>query len=349
MFDRQTDRPNYDSVDLAKFIGAFLVIAIHTNIFISFSDTLNYYFVNLFCRLAVYFYFIASAYFFFNSLLFENGKIIRDKNNLRKLKKYVFRVLLLYVIWSAVYLIYDLFVWYDQGCLTLGNFKGYVLSFFTASSHYHLWFVISLIYAIPIMYFVLRFLGVRVLVVASLILYIIGLCYGNYGFMGASFGEWYSKFANIWPRLSTVLFSVIPICSLCFICDKIKVSGKTAWVCAVLFLAAFSVEGMLLYFNVSKNTSAFLIFTLPAVLFIFTAVKNTNISLKHSFEVRKLSTIIYCLHPLVIALLGLAFDSKNINSVLNYLIISAITIMAAFVILVAYKKLSYAKFLKYIM
>lgn len=88
MFDRQTDRPNYDSVDLAKFIGAFLVIAIHTNIFISFSDTLNYYFVNLFCRLAVYFYFIASAYFFFNSLLFENGKIIRDKNNLRKLKKY---------------------------------------------------------------------------------------------------------------------------------------------------------------------------------------------------------------------------------------------------------------------
>ncbi|MEE3427341.1 MAG: hypothetical protein VZQ55_00015 [Ruminococcus sp.] len=52
---------------------------------------------------------------------------------------------------------------------------------------------------------------------------------------------------------------------------------------------------------------------------------------------------------LVIALSGLAFDSKNINSVLYYLIISAITLIVAFVILLAYKKLNFAKFLKYIM
>ena len=68
-------KPTYESVDLAKFIGSFLVVAIHTAIFRSVSETANHYFINLFCRLAVYFYFIASAYFFFQGLRLKHNDL----------------------------------------------------------------------------------------------------------------------------------------------------------------------------------------------------------------------------------------------------------------------------------
>ena len=76
MFDRRT---RLDSIDIFKFIGSFFVIAIHTNIFSSFSTGFNWMFVNIVARLAVYFYFVASAYLFFRGIEFCNGKITKSK------------------------------------------------------------------------------------------------------------------------------------------------------------------------------------------------------------------------------------------------------------------------------
>lgn len=103
-------RKIYDPIDLSKFIGSFLVVAIHTNIFISFSEVFNWYFVNLFCRIAVYFFFIMSAYFFFETLDYDNGKIKLSKENWLKLKKYILRMTVLYLVWTAIYFIYDCFI-----------------------------------------------------------------------------------------------------------------------------------------------------------------------------------------------------------------------------------------------
>ena len=342
-------KPTYESVDLAKFIGSFLVVANHTAIFRSVSETANHYFINLFCRLAVYFYFIASAYFFFQGLKMENGKIIRGAGNLQKLKKYLIRVGLLYCLWSLVYLIQDVFFWSSAGCLTFANIKGYALSFFINSSHFHLWFVISLIYAIPIMYAILRFFGKRVLFVLSGVLYIIQLLNGSYSFLNISFLRWMTKLGDIWPRMNTVLFAVVPICSLALLCDKIKLKKGLLWALAVSFFLLFSFEGMILYFCVSKNTSPCLIFTLPAVLFIFIAVKISPVRLKRSFEIRKLSTIIYCMHPLVITLFSICFESNKMNSIVYFVTISVITLVVGMLILLLYKKTKYARFLKWFM
>lgn len=347
--DRQIDKQTYDSVDLAKFIGSFLVVAIHTGIFISFSEVLNFYFVDLFCRIAVYFYFIASSYFFFFAIEFHNDKIKKTKDNIKKLKRYVFRVSLLYVVWSAIYLVLDIIKWYRLGCLSLANFKGYVLSFFTNSSHYHLWFIISLIYAIPIMYFVLRYLGKRVLLVGSLVLYLIGLVYGSYNFIHLPFQSLYSTFANIWPRMSTVLFCVIPICALAFLCNNIRIKQPSLWILSIIMLILFSIEGMILYYYVPKNASSYIIFTLPTVLFLFVSIKNTPLTIKNSYEIRKLSTIIYCMHPLVIELLGYSVNIKDLNSFVYFLIISFITLLMSIILLLLYKKFRFAKPLKYIM
>lgn len=60
----------YGSVDLFKLIGSYLVVSIHTEIFSSYSENINFYFINIFSRLAVYFFMIASAFFFFSKIKF---------------------------------------------------------------------------------------------------------------------------------------------------------------------------------------------------------------------------------------------------------------------------------------
>lgn len=178
-----------------------MVIAIHINIFISFSETFNWYFINLFCRIAVYFFFIVSAYFFFQKIQFnENGKIKNCKDNWNTLKKYFVRMTTLYLVWTAIYLIPNIFMWYQENCLTLANFKGYILSVFLNSSYYHLWFLISLIYAIPMMYIVLLLINKRALIVISLIIYIVGLLFGTYCFIETPFNGIYDLLSKYWPR-----------------------------------------------------------------------------------------------------------------------------------------------------
>lgn len=69
--NKTINKQSYDFVDLCKFIGSLFVVSIHTEIFKSISETFNNYYANFPTRIAVYFFFIASSYFFFNGIIFE--------------------------------------------------------------------------------------------------------------------------------------------------------------------------------------------------------------------------------------------------------------------------------------
>ncbi len=345
-----TDRQNYNSIDLAKLIGSFLVIAIHTNIFISFSETFNWYFINLFCRIAVYFFFIVSAYFFFQKIQFnENGKIKNCKDNWNTLKKYFVRMTTLYLVWTAIYLIPNIVKWYQENCLTLANFKGYILSVFLNSSYYHLWFLISLIYAIPMMFIMLLLINKRALIVISLIVYIVGLLFGTYCFIETPFNGIYDLLSKYWPRLCTVIFDVIPICSLALVCDSIKTTKRINAVLAILFLAGYSIEGMMLYFLAPNQASSYNAILLPTILFVFLAIKSINLPLRNPMIVRKSSTLIYCMHPLIMWLVSFFVDSSQINSLLWFGLISILSFAISLLIVMLYDKFTFMKFLKYVM
>ena len=75
--------------DLIKFIFAFFVVAIHTEIFGAY--------IYLLVRIAVPLYFVISAYMLFKGM---SGKDKKEQLNI--LKKYVIRNLLLYLFWFIV-------------------------------------------------------------------------------------------------------------------------------------------------------------------------------------------------------------------------------------------------------
>lgn len=337
------------AVDLFKLIGAYLVVSIHTSIFSSYSDIFNFYFTDVFARLAVYFFFVASAYFFFRGLKFENSKIVKCKENFSKFKKYFFRITLLYVIWSFIYFLSDIPKWYSLGCLTFKNFIGFALSCITNSSHYHLWFLISLVYAVPIMYFLLHYVKLRTFAIISVVIYLVGLLYGSYSFAGMPFESLWNIFGDKFVRMRTVIFNVIPICTFAIFCDKVNLSKKVINVITMVLFLAFSAEVMILNFYLPETASSYSIFTIPAVVFIFLSVRNINISIAHSYILRRLSTIIYCMHPLVIVALSIFIDGSKLNSLLYFVIISAITTVVGLALVFLNRNVKFFAFLKYAM
>lgn len=354
MTDRQTDRQtsnNYNSIDLFKFVSSFLVIAIHTNIFASVSESFNNNFVNGFCRLAVYFYFITSAYFFFNGLRFENGKIAKDKDNCQRLKKYMLRVVLLYLIWSAIYLAWYAFTGIREGWLSIYDIAWYGINTVLSSSYYHLWFLISLIYAIPIMYFLLRRMKAKHLIIISVVLYLIGLLYGSYSFVLGDHlplaGVW-KAISDKWPRILTVVFNVIPICSFALIKPKAIKNNMLLRALAVLAVVLFSVEFLLINKVTPSTVSAYLLLTIPATTFIFLAVKSVEINLESSYLLRKMSTVMYCVHPLVLGVVGLLTDTKAMNSIVLFGIVSNLSLIVSFALVWTSKKFKTFSLLKYL-
>lgn len=347
--NKTINKQSCDFVDLCKFIGSLFVVSIHTEIFKSFSDTFNNYYFNFPTRIAVYFFFIASSYFFFKGIIFEDGKIKKCKENSYKLKKYFVRMSILYIFWSFIFMISDIPMWYRENCLTIKNFIGFGINCITSSSHYHLWFLLGLIYTIPIMYFLLRFIDYKKLIIISCVFYAIGLLYGSYRIIPLPFTNIWDLIFTKWPRIMSSIFNIIPLCGFGIICDKIKFSKIFVNIIAMLSFLLFTVESILLYIYTPGTASSFCISTIPTVTFIFLFAKNFKIEIKHNIIFRKLSTLIYCAHPLVMTIFSIFVDTKSMNSLLYFLCISTLTILFSLVIILLNSKFKKLKFLKYIM
>lgn len=91
-------KKEYKLVDLFKLISAFLVVGIHTNPFVNnvWCDRL----FSLITRVPVPFFFTAAGFFFFLS-----AKGLPTKE---KIKKYILRIFILYLIWFLIYLPFSL-------------------------------------------------------------------------------------------------------------------------------------------------------------------------------------------------------------------------------------------------
>ena len=311
---------------------------------------MSWFLQNVFFRIAVSFYFITSAYFFFKSLEFKNGKITKSKENSAKLKKYWLRLVLLYSVWSLIYLLWSIPSWIETGWFSFKAFVDFGLSAVFNTSYYHLWFLVRLIYVIPLMYLILRHFQVKFFILLSVLIYIVGLFYrGSYTWVGLPLSDNMSSLPYYLSGFRTALFVVMPICSISLLVDRIR-----QWKNQIIYL--LTALSMLVYFSENIFLRAllgdyellsYLVFsTLPMTLMLLASVCSISITIKHHLSLRKLSTLIYVIHPLVIGVINRIISDSKIDSVLYYLIIALISFVLSLVIYLLSKRV---KILKYIM
>lgn len=160
-------KKKYAAIDIAKYVSALLVVCIHTYPFYEISETFNTYWMQTVCRIAVPFFFATSGYFFFRK--WSDSR----EENFANLRKYLFRLLKIYLIWTIIYLPYTIFDHVSAGFSIL-SIISYLRDFLLNGSYYHLWFLPALMTSVAIVYWLYENKGLMFTLKVTLGLYFIG-------------------------------------------------------------------------------------------------------------------------------------------------------------------------------
>ena len=276
----QTARREYPAVDIIKFVCALLVVTIHIAPFTSFSGTLaenlNHDIVLYWAQIAVPFFFSASGFFLF-------GKIDPQQVDYSVFKKFVFKNLRLWGLWSIA--------------LVMG-LTG------------HLWFMKSLAFSAILLALLFRLkASMKTMTALAVVFYIVGLLGNTYSEVlaplqgNALFDKFAYAYKYLFPNAQNGLFMGFP-----FMLLGGWVRKNSAKISPIPALLGF-LGSMLVFFQESRFLkrlgwpSAYSVYVfLPFVVYFLLAFA-TSVRIKSRPiypKLRAVSIVIYFSHQLVL-------------------------------------------------
>lgn len=145
------NKRNYNAVDLMKFIMAIVVVAIHTHPFEAINNAAFNEFLNSVTDMAVPFFFLASGYM----LALKLTNPFSSEKDLSVIKKYTIRMAKLYLLWTAVYFPLMVYEYIKDGLPVVKAVLQY-LQYFVFVGDKHLWYLLSAVYALLLIMFLLK-------------------------------------------------------------------------------------------------------------------------------------------------------------------------------------------------
>jgi surface polysaccharide O-acyltransferase-like enzyme len=323
---------NY-AIDFIKFFAILAVVIIHT---FPNNDQLGYFVLDNLSRFAVPFFFVASGYLF-------SLKVSDNPQSFAYFKKYVIKILKIYVSWLIFYLVYDVITI----LLTHGDVKAELskykenltalnlLYYGQGTSGYQLWFVISLVWSIVILYLFYRLKRVRLLLVIAFCLNLLGL-----------FGQSYSVFDEL-PVSTTraalyiSLFYTVMGFWLASVHTWRKYDARIYFYLFCTFTILQILEGFWLQKGLDSKHGEYFFSTIFLTLFLFLyALSNPNLG--KGLLVTKIggnSLGIYAIHIFFIDMVDLLFQSIGLEKSTHNLLLNLLDTFLVFVLSYAFYKL----------
>lgn len=294
-----------NAIDLAKFICAILIVAIHVAPFGP-SDKYflhNYFIQNYLARIAVPFFFIASGYFLYRKTTLEDFKI-------EPTKKYAFKLFKLYLIWSIIYL--------PSSFAEILRYEGdifrgiiiYIRNFIFVGSYYQLWFLNATIFAV-ILISLLLYKGISPIkiLIAAYIFYLIGLLDQSlFGFL-LLLRSAEPPVAYLWNLLEIIQKVIVTTrnglfegflfvgIGMFFAFYKIKIKKKWALMGFWIFMILMFFEVCFLAFIQFSNQHDMNFFLVPTSFFMFAYILNCKLPDSKIYKnLRVLSSLIFYIH-----------------------------------------------------
>lgn len=325
-----TQRKNLDSADVLKYVLSILIVATHTSLFEGYITPL--------VRIAVPAFFMISGYFFFGKINCCGSKT----EQVAYLKKSVKQNLKLYLFWFIVLLPLTLYI---RGYHTMGIADGLlhlVRDFLFGSTFQSSWYITALITGFAIVLFLSWKLPQYALVIIGVVCYIPSLLSSNYEFLISSSEE----MMNISQALSQVFLlpcrnfsvSILYIAIGKYLVEK-NYEGKTKryTITFLLAFAALVAEFAILKYSGVKIEATDCYISVPFSAYYLCKVFLTlDITCKHSFTLRKISTVSYCAHMAVFMVAGKLFkmlDLPDWHNLLLFVITVAVTQILALIII----------------
>ena len=164
MTNTRAERKQYRAIDIAKFVMAILVVAIHVR---PFTGQTAFVYDDIIARIADPLFFQITAFLFFEKIFAQISGDLRQGMSWCMLGHYMKRILALYTAWFVIYAPVVLpRTW--QEC---GNIRGMLLALLKKNwlSGYYgaMWFMTALLLAMPLVFILTKYLGSRLCLLLS--------------------------------------------------------------------------------------------------------------------------------------------------------------------------------------
>ena len=164
MTNTRAERKQYRASDIAKFVMAILVVAIHVR---PFTGQTAFVYDDIIARIADPLFFQITAFLFFEKIFAQISGDLRQGMSWCMLGNYMKRILALYTAWFVIYAPVVLpRTW--QEC---GNIRGMLLALlkkYWLSGYYGaMWFMTALLLAMPLVFILTKYLGSRLCLLLS--------------------------------------------------------------------------------------------------------------------------------------------------------------------------------------
>lgn len=332
-----------------RFICAVLVVAIHTGFTRSFPFAVYFTTMSV-CSVSVPFFYACSGFFLFAKFTFdEKGRIEKTKENIRVMLRYEKRLAIVYLIWTAIYFALNIYRTVRDGYVL----KKYLLSlpkrFFIDGSEYHLWYVTCLIYAVPLLYLFLRYIGLKWIPVLMTVLFAVGHFQEGYSALATPVHAVLSPAADAMGYGFMIFSRAIPFLCVGLLLQK-KPFRPGRIPCLVLTAVCFLLGGaesllVRLYLDreVNLRYNAFLLGTM---FFLFALLLKLPQGAprfdRPAAFLRGTSSLVYFIHPLIIRIYQFWF-STDIR--LYFFIIAVCAVLLSSGIVMLSRKVRFLKYL----
>lgn len=294
-------------IDFVKFIFAIFIIAIHTQPLANINAETNFVLINIICRVAVPFFLVCTGFFMGKKSEYVEERVIPDK---QYIKVQFIKILKLYLMWSIVYLFISIYNWKKIGWFSAFAFVDWGIGFFTKGSYYHLWYLLSLLYAMPLVYFIMKKVKKNYYGAIMIALYIIQVIVYAYRFIIPESLSSVLKICDYFESPFVAITRVLPFLLLGIIISQEK-NDKNPVIMCLMNYALLIIEVCLLKSN-NQEAFSYIFFTLPISYYIFKMVlkvgENEHIGIHKIF---RSSTFLYCVHPVYIWLMSDFFEIDN--------------------------------------
>lgn len=318
------ERKNYNALDVAKFISAFLVICVHTAPLADISSEANFILVQIVARLAVPLFFIISGFLFFIKI--NTDREWNDAENRYRLSHYLYRIFKIYIVWTFLYLPFSYLLIRGENNLGLALVQ-YVRDFFFNGSYYHLWFLPALLFGICIVYFLRSHITMRMTIGICFVLYFIGMVGNIYPEVLESIpgvNTVYNTYISIFSTTRNGFFFAPIFLSLgAYYAQRRRIVSHNSKMIFLGFIVSFAglfVECFYLRnLGFMHDLSSMYLFLVPAVSFLFALLLQLEWRDRPIYKmIRILSLLIYVSHIMFVVVLFALLP--NVGNLLVYVL-----------------------------
>lgn len=333
-------KANRDIMDLLKVVLSIFVVLMHINPFGKYG-----FIVYPICRIAVPLFFMMSGFFLFQKIM-KN-----EKNRNEVVVNFIKRNLKLYLFWFIILLPITLV---RRNYFSKGVLKGFVriiYKFLFSSTFAASWYIMALTIGAVLVFLITRKISNKKMLILSFIVYLACCAITNYRnlFTGV---EWINlNVFNEFKISNNFCVSLIWLCiGKMFAENEIKIlkDKRKLNICIIVSIVFLFLEHIVINcYNLSVANDCY-IMLIPVCFFIFEFVLQNSINVRHAKEMRKFSTITYCLHYSIGKVLLTCFDIIKLKSYYSAIISFLVVILVCVGVTYIVHKLENKKLLKWL-